>query len=91
MVEWVNVFEKTVLDMKAEGLNVELKSMGWHLFEKSNLTLERQERVLEAAEGDFDFAAIRGALMKLFADTIINSEKRSPPDLKSGHVTSKNE
>ena len=35
MAEWVNVFEKAVLDMKAEGLNVELKSMGWHLVEKS--------------------------------------------------------
>ena len=46
MAEWVNVFETAVLDMKAEGLNVELKSMGWHLFNKSNLTLQRQERVL---------------------------------------------
>ena len=26
---------KAVLDMKAEGLNVELRTMGWHLFEKS--------------------------------------------------------
>ena len=63
MVEWVNVCEKAVLDMKAEGLNVELKSMGWHLFEKSNLTLERQDRVLAAAEGEYEFAAIRGALI----------------------------
>ena len=46
MAEWVNVFEKAVPDMKAEGLNVELKNMGWHLFEKSSLTLVRQERVL---------------------------------------------
>ena len=46
--EWVNVFEKTVLDMKTEGLNVELKSMGWHLVEKSNMTQERQERVFGA-------------------------------------------
>ena len=46
--EWVNAFEKAVLDMKAEGLNVELKSMGWHLFEWSSWTLERQERVLGA-------------------------------------------
>ena len=45
----VDVFEKAVLDMKAEGLNVELKNMGWHLFEKRGLTLERQERVLGAA------------------------------------------
>ena len=26
---------KAVLDMKAEGLNVEVRTMGWHLFEKS--------------------------------------------------------
>ena len=42
MAEWVQVCEKAVLDMKAEGLeNVE----NWHLFEKSNLTPDRQERV----------------------------------------------
>ena len=35
MAEWVNVSEEAVPDMKAEGLNVELKSMGWHLFEKN--------------------------------------------------------
>ena len=87
MAEWVNVFEKAVLDMKAEGLNGELKSMGWHLLEKSNLTLERQGRVLEAAEGEYDFVAIRGALIKLLPDSIINQEKRSPPDRKLGHVT----
>ena len=46
MAEWVNVFENAALDMKAEGPNVELQSMGWHFFEKSNLTLQRQERVL---------------------------------------------
>ena len=49
MAEWVHVFEKAVLDMKSEGLNVELNSMGWRLFEKSSFTLERQERVLGAA------------------------------------------
>ena len=32
MAVWDNVFERA--DMKAEGLNVELKNMGWHLFEK---------------------------------------------------------
>ena len=53
---WPN-WEKAVLDMKAEELNVELKSMVWHLFEKSSLTRERQERVLEAAEGENEFAA----------------------------------
>ena len=80
MAEWVNVFEKAVLDMKAEGLNVELKSM--------NLTLERQERVLEAAvEGENEFAAIGGALIKLFPDTIISQEKRSVPDRKPSHVS----
>ena len=83
----VNVFEKAVLDMKAEGLNVELKSMGWHLFDKSSLTLERQERVLGAAEGEYVFTAIRGALIKLFPDTVISQEKRSAPDRKPGHVT----
>ena len=50
----VNVFEKAVLDMKAEGLNVELNSMGWHLFEKSHLTQERQERVLGPAQGEYE-------------------------------------
>ena len=63
MADWVHVFEKAVLDMKAEGLNVELASLGW-LFEKGNLTLERQERVLGCAEGECEFAAIRGALIK---------------------------
>ena len=87
MAEWVNVFEKAVRDMKAERLNVGLKSMGWYLFEKSNLTLERQERALGAAESECEFAAIRGALIKLFPDTIISQEKRSLPDRKPGHVS----
>ena len=87
MAEWVNVFEKAVRDMKAERLNVGLKSMGWYLFEKSNLTLERQERALGAAESEYEFAAIRGALIKLFPDTIISQEKRSVPDRKPGHVS----
>ena len=87
MPEWVNVFEKAVLDMKAEGLNVELKGMGWHTLKKSNLTLEQQERVLGCAQGDYEFAAIRGALIKLFPDTIISQEKRSVPDRKVGHVS----
>ena len=79
--------EKAVLDMKAEGLNVELKSMGWHLFEKSNSTLERLERVLGAAESEYEFAAIRGASIKLCPDTIISQEKRSVPDRKPSHVS----
>ena len=62
MAEWVNVFEKAVLNTKAAKLNVELKNMGWHLFEKSSLTLERQERVLGAAESEYEFATMRGAL-----------------------------
>ena len=52
-----------------------------------NLTLERQERVLGAAESEYEFAPIRGALIKLFLDTIISQEKRSVPDRKLGHVT----
>ena len=87
MAEWVNVFEKAVLHMKAEELNVELKSMGWYQFEKSNLTLERQERVLGASKGEYEFAATRGALIKLFPDSLVNQEKRSPPDRMPGHVT----
>ena len=81
MAKLVSVFEKAVLDMKAEGLkDVELKSMDWHLFEKSNLTLERQDFGLGAAEGEYEFAAVRGAFIKLFPDTIINQEKRPVPD-----------
>ena len=75
-----------MLDMKVEGLNVELKSMDWHLFEKSHLTPDRQERLLGAAEGEYEFAAVRGALTKLFRDTMINQEKRPVPDRKPSHV-----
>ena len=87
MAEWVNVFEKAVLDMRAEGQNVKLNSMGWHLFEKCDLSLQGQERVLRAAEGEYEFAAIRGALIKLFPERTISQEKRSVPDRKPGHVT----
>ena len=38
MAELVSVFEKAVLDTKAEGPIVELNSMDWHLLKKSNLT-----------------------------------------------------
>ena len=89
VAEWVNVFEKAVLDREAEGLNVELESMGWHLFEKSNLTLQRQERVLGAGEGKFEFATIRGALIKLFPDTTIVKKKSSVPDRKPSHVSNR--
>ena len=43
--------------------------------------------LLGAAEGEYDFAAVRGALIKLFPDTIISQEKRSVPDRKRSHVT----
>ena len=72
---------------EAERLNVELKSTGWDLFEKSSSTLERQERVLGAAEGEYEFAATRRALIRLLPDTIIRQERRSVPDRKPGQVT----
>ena len=34
MAERANVYEKVMFDMKTKNLNVELKSMSWHLFEK---------------------------------------------------------
>ena len=83
MAEWVNVFEKAMPAMKAEELNVELKSMDWHLFEKSILTADRQQRVLGAVQGEYEFAAVREALIKLFPDTLINPV----PDRKPTHVT----
>ena len=83
MDECVNVIEKAVPDMKAEALNV-----GPGIFsKKSNMSHERQERVSGTAEGELEFAAIRGALIKLFLDTIIRHEKRSVLDRKPGHVT----
>ena len=85
MAGWVNVFEKSGVRHECRGLNVELKSMGWHLFEKSNLTLELQERVLGAAEVEYDIATICSALVKLFPDSTINQETRSPPERKPGH------
>ena len=66
----INVFEKAALDMKAEGLNVELKKVGWHLFEKSNLTLEHRR------------AAIR-AVIERFPDSIIGPENRPVHERKS--------
>ena len=51
------------------------------------MTLERQESVLGCAEGEYEHAAIRGALIKLFLGTIISQVKRSVPDRKPGHVT----
>ena len=53
---------------KAQGLNVELKSMGWHFFDWSKLTPERHRRVLGCAEGEYEFTAIRGASIELFPD-----------------------
>ena len=69
--DWVNVFEKAVLDMKAEGLNVELKSTGWHLFERSNSNSRATGTCVGAVEGENELAAIRGALVKLFLDAVI--------------------
>ena len=87
MADLVSVFEKALLDMKAEEPIVELNNMDWHLLEKSNVTRERLERVLGAAEGEYEFAAVRGALIKLFPDSIINEEKRPAPDQKPSQVT----
>ena len=86
MAEWVNVFETAVLDVKAERLIVEFKSMGWHL---STRTVQpwRQGRQLGASEGEYKFAAIRGELIKLCLDTTISQEKRSTPDRKPSRVT----
>ena len=43
--------------------------------------------MLAAAEGEYEFAAVRGALIKLILTTVINQEKRSVPDRKPSHVT----
>ena len=40
-----------------------------------------------AAEGEYEFAAARGELIRLLPDTIIRQEKRSVPDRKPGPVT----
>ena len=80
MAELVSVFEKAVLDTKAEGPVVELNSMAWHLLEKSNVTRERLERVLGAAEGECEFAAVRGAMIKLFPD---NNQQRETTSSRS--------
>ena len=84
MAEWVQVFEKAVLDMKDEGLQVELDHLGWHLFEKSNLTTERQERLLGHTEGEYEYRAVRRGLLKLFPDTVILQEKRQDPMGRGG-------
>ena len=69
--------------MKTEGLNVELKNIGWHPFKPRNLTLERQERLLATTEGEYEFAGIRGALVKLFPDSIIQRKPQLVADKKS--------
>ena len=43
--------------------------------------------MLGAAEGEYEVAAIRGSLIKLSPDTIINQEKRSVPHRKPTHAT----
>ena len=50
---------------KLEGFQVDLANMGWHLFEKSTLSLERQERVSGATEREYDFTRLRAALIRL--------------------------
>ena len=52
-------------------------TLGWHLFDKSNLTLGRQERLPRAAEVECDFAAMEYALLSFFPETIICQEERS--------------
>ena len=76
MAEWFNVFSGA----RHESRRAE--RMGWHFFEKSNLKLKRQERVLGAARGECVFAASRGALIQLFPDTLISQERSSVPDRK---------
>ena len=83
VAEWVNVFEKAVLDTKTNGLNNELMTTGWHQFEKGNLTLERQDRKLEAAEVEYDFAVIPSALIKVFPDSVICQENQPFHERKS--------
>ena len=52
----------------------------WHLFEKSNLTPERQERVVGAAEGVNEWlAAVRGAFFKFFPDNYQSVGTTSSP------------
>ena len=76
VAECVNVFEKAVLDTKTDCVDNELMTMGWHPFEKGNWTLERQECLLEAAEGEYDFAVIQSALIKVLSQSR-SSPKRS--------------
>ena len=90
MAEWVNVFERAVLDMKAEGFQVNLANMGRHLFEKGNLTLERQERFLAVTEGEHDFTSVRGALIKFFFESIIKFERRALVPKRRPLETSRN-
>ena len=52
----------------------------------SNLTVERQERVLGAAEGEYDCTDVRGSLMKLFPGSIICQGKRPLPGRRSQPV-----
>ena len=71
--ELVNVFVKAVLNMKATGLNVELKSMGLALFRKEQVD-SRATRTCVGTE----FAAIRRALIQLFPDDHDADDKRGP-------------
>ena len=44
MSEWVNVFDKALLDLKEQKRGAPEAAKGWFLFLRSNLSLERQER-----------------------------------------------
>ena len=79
MSEWVNVYHKAMLDMEEQKCPLAETSKGWHLFEKSALSLERQERLLGLSDGEYDYAKIRRGLVKLFPDHIIAGERRAEP------------
>ena len=87
----VSVFQKVVLDKKTRGSDCRTQEHWLASFQKSNLTLERQERLLEAAIGEADFAAMRGILIKLFPDSIICEEQRSIADRRSQPIADRQE
>ena len=79
MSDWVNVYDKAMLDMAEQSCPLAESSTGWHLLEKSALSLERQERLLGLSDGEYDNAKIRRGLVKLFPGHIIAGEKRDAP------------
>ena len=58
---------------------MKIKNVDWPFFQKGNLSLERQERVIGATEGDCDHTAVRRSLIKLFLDSIYSQERKPPP------------